>query len=257
MTRIGKRTEPIRRVVVGAWLLFVVPVAALSQTDSLDLMTKAARGSSNVFAGGTLDILQGGQMNASARLFQLYLGKPGGRRLPLSISTGVMAGALAGYPLHDEGVSLLVNPAGGLLNMRVEGDRRLTGDGNLRVQLQGAVRLLNLFDPAAFVNYRFVNALAGGGLIWMTAAWEEGREKDPGICWCSLRLFGSAAPEWLFSDYLQTRFFPVLLGVAAGVGVDISQRLQVRTSYFRFCNTRGEAVFREPVIQLSFSYQGG
>ena len=246
------------KTIITFMVLLIGCRTAAGQVDSLKQPGKpsGARHPSTIFTGGTLDILQGGQMNASARLFRLYLGRPGQKGVPLSISTGVMAGALAGYPLQDEGVSSLVNPAAGLLNMRVDGDHRIRKREDLRVHAQGAVRVLNLFDPALFVNYRFVNALVGAGLVYSTGAWEEGREKDAGICWCSVRVFASANPATLFSDYLRTNFFPLLTGCMAGMGVDLSERLQVRASYFRFCNAQEAAVFRQPVIQLSFNYQG-
>ena len=109
------------KTMITFMVLFLGCWTAAGQVDSLKQPGKPSgtRHPSSTFAGGTLDILQGGQMNASARLFRLYLGRPGQKGVPLSISTGVMAGALAGYPLQDEGVSSLVNPAAGLLNMRV------------------------------------------------------------------------------------------------------------------------------------------
>src|ERR1700674_5565310 len=85
-------------------------LAANSPTDNVQVPK------TEIFSGGFIDIVQNGQMNASARLFRLYIGEPGKFQLPVSVYTGVSANNFSNSPVADDVLLTLINPGTGIFN---------------------------------------------------------------------------------------------------------------------------------------------
>jgi hypothetical protein len=86
-----------------------------------------------ILTSGFFDIVNNGQVNASARFIRLFIGEPGKFAIPLSIYSGVSTnnfsnGPLSGqnqqnqslYRSNDQLVINFINPLSGLANISVE-----------------------------------------------------------------------------------------------------------------------------------------
>ena len=81
-----------------------------------------------IFSSGFIDVINNGQVNASARLIKLYIGEPGRFQIPLSFYGGVSSNNFqnqntGGQLLksNDHLVNQYINPFSGLVNVSVEG----------------------------------------------------------------------------------------------------------------------------------------
>jgi hypothetical protein len=85
-----------------------------------------------IFTSGFIDIINNGQVNASARFIRLYVGEPGRFAIPLSIYSGVSSnnfsnGSLTGQNPYafqrsnDVLVTNFINPLSGLANISIDG----------------------------------------------------------------------------------------------------------------------------------------
>ncbi len=84
-------------------------------------------GKPEIFTSGFIDILNNGQVNASARFIRLYVGKPGKFALPLSLYSGVSSNnfqstqAMPGQRSNDVLVTNYINQLSEIANISVEG----------------------------------------------------------------------------------------------------------------------------------------
>jgi hypothetical protein len=81
-----------------------------------------------IFSSGFIDVVNNGQVNASARLIKLYIGEPGRFQIPLSFYGGVSSNNFqnqntGGQLLksNDHLVNQYINPFSGLVNISIEG----------------------------------------------------------------------------------------------------------------------------------------
>src|SRR5882672_6953883 len=117
------------KFLVQIWILFL-PAIALGQMDTSCenlIPEKMPESRPELLSGGCIDIVQNGQMNASARLFRLYIGEPGKFQLPVSVYTGVSANNFSNNSGNDDMLLTLIDPTMGIFNLCLEGNSLLIG----------------------------------------------------------------------------------------------------------------------------------
>jgi hypothetical protein len=220
--------------------------------DSIRLAIKP-----EILSGGFIDILQNGQMNASARLFKLYIGDPGKFQLPLSIYSGVSANNFH-TQTTNEIVLALISPGVGLFNMNLDGVNRIAGNKkritSLQLQYQSGFRFLSVYNPIRYQNAVFSNFISGLGITFVTGAWEKNKPNNMGAFWINVRGLYSSSPSSIFSDFFTSPVEKDMLGCSGGLGLEISQALNVKIFSFYFLNNRQQAAFSQSILQLSFNY---
>ena len=211
-----------------------------------------------ILKGGFIDIVQNGQMNASARLFRLYIGEPGKFQIPISLYTGVSANNFSYIRQNEEFILNLINPGTGIFNLSFDGTNKIIGNKekitSLQIQYQAGLRFLTVYDKNLQKNITFCNGISGLGLTLVTGAWERNRLNKMGIFWLNLRSIFSKNPSTILSDYLAVQISSHLYGYSIGMGIEISQALNVKIFYFSFLNNRQIPAFTQPFFQLSFNY---
>ena len=80
-----------------------------------------------ILTSGFIDIVNNGQVNASARFIRLYIGEPGKFAIPLSIYSGVSSNNFPGQQntfvsrTNEQLVINFINPLSGLANLSIDG----------------------------------------------------------------------------------------------------------------------------------------
>jgi hypothetical protein len=215
-------------------------------------------GKPEILSGGFIDFVQNGQMSASARLFRLYIGEPGKFQVPVSIYTGVTANNLSAGRQNEDFVFNLVNPGAGIFNLGFDGTSRLAGKKTkitaLQLQYQTGFRLLSAYDRRLYKNTPFFSVLGGLGLTFVTGAWERSKATNVGVFWFNIRSIVSNNPPGIINATLQDTVSQNMVCYSAGMGIEISQTMNIKVFYFRFLNNRDIATFKPPFLQLSFNY---
>jgi hypothetical protein len=252
------------------WLL---PAIALSQAKDSAINKMAANLDSNainkelfaqqtakpeILSGGFIDIVQNGQMSASARLFRLFIGEPGKFQIPVSLFAGVSANSLSAINQNNEFAVDLINPGAGIFNFSFDGDNKLIylkgRVTSFHVQYQAGFRMLTAFAETQQKNIRFFNGITGLGLTFVTGVWEKNKADNLGVFWFNLRGLYSSSPSWLLKQLLAATVAQNMLGYSAGMGIEISQSVNTRIFYFKFLTDTAIPAFAVPYLQLSFNY---
>jgi hypothetical protein len=211
-----------------------------------------------ILTGGFIDIIQNGQMNASARLFRLFIGEPGKFQIPVSLYTGVSANNLSYNRQNEEFVLNLINPGSGIFNLSFDGNNTILGKKqkftSLQIHYQAGFRFLSFFNYTIQKNTTFFNSINALGLTFVTGAWERNKPSNMGIFWLNIRGLFSGNPGMVLKEILGQPVTGKLFGYSAGLGMEISQALNVKIFYFRFLNNREIPAFSPPFLQLSFNY---
>ena len=221
-------------------------------------------------SAGMMELGQGGQMQASARVVRLNIGEPGKWQIPLSIYSGVtQAGANSmnatgtGFRSNESITWQLYSPWSGVFNIGFEGQRMWSSWGvqsGLRFVFQFGERVLtgyrvgSLNDPLTGKQQPLWNHYAVAGCVLHTGAWERSNPRNLGRGWVMARTHLSySAPE-------QLRFlFPIegmrglYGGASMGLGIEVSRLVQVRCSVY--WPIRGpEWSNQRNLTQFSFQY---
>ncbi|HSU28399.1 MAG TPA: hypothetical protein VLJ68_08455 [Chitinophagaceae bacterium] len=211
-----------------------------------------------ILSEGSIDIVQTGQMNAAARIFRLFIGEPRKFHLPISLYAGVSANSLSAIRQYEEFVPNLINPGTGTLNIYFDGDNKLSKDKSaltsVHFQYQSGFRMLNAYSQTQLKNMQLFNFIFTAGLSFMTGAWERNKMNNLGIFWISLRCIYSKTPGALVQELVAQNIQTGMLGYSMGIGIEISQALNMKIYYFRFITNNSITPFHIPYIQLSFKY---
>jgi hypothetical protein len=231
---------------------------ASNNKDSNYAITRFAAIRPELLTAGCLDFLQTGQVNASARVFRLYVGEPGGFRLPVSVYTGVSANHFSnGIINEDNKAHTLINPGAGVFNIQTNGSEKITAKEtvtSLRVNYQLGIRWVNLYSLAVDKQLTFFNLITGAGLTFITGVWETDSESSPGIFWLNARALYAYSPVSTLKMFFPMPVAHHLLGCSGGMGIELSQALNIKVFYFHFLNNRQIETFRRSFLQLSFNY---
>ncbi|MBC7848136.1 MAG: hypothetical protein H7Y31_00300 [Chitinophagaceae bacterium] len=214
-----------------------------------------------LLTNGFIDVLNYGQMNASARLFKLYLGNPTSFMIPVSIYSGVSANNFTGPQRSNEPLILnILNPLSGIFNLSFDAlnynnprNVKLTKIG---IQYQAGVRLLSFTNLQSLQTISFMNSFANVGMVVKTGAWEKNRVQNLGTSWLSARLIITAVNNYL-REYLGNVYSKShLWGISIGFGVEISRVVGIKGYYYRYVDINIPA-FKIPVYQFTFNYSMG
>lgn len=223
-----------------------------------------------IFTSGFIDIVNNGQINASARFIRLFIGEPGKFSIPLSLYGGVsnnnfqnQAGIGGVQKSNDHLVNQYINPLSGLVNVSVDGviffnkTTKLTRPGLL---YHFGERVLTGFktgqptDPQTGKPVNFLNSFSSLGLYFQTGAWERTNTKNVGVFWLSYRHIACYSNPSQIKAFLQTvntnGFYH---GYCAGGGIEINNLVNIKILYYKYFK-KPEIEYNLPIYQFSFIY---
>lgn len=266
-----------------AWLL---PIIAFPQTkdsvqkvsSSQDLIQKNNTVKNNqnntpykpeIFTSGFIDIINSGQVNASARFIRLYIGEPGRFSVPLSLYSGVSSNNFQNTQSYsqrsnDALVTNFINPLSGLANISIDGvilfnkkSPKITKAGILYhtgERVLTGIRTGPVSDPATGKPINFLNSFGALGLYFQTGAWERNNAKNVGVFWLALRYIGCYTNPSQLQEILpgiKTNGF--YRGYSVAWGVEINNLVNIKVLYYKYTK-KPEINYYLPIYQFSFNY---
>ncbi len=223
-----------------------------------------------IFTSGFIDIVNNGQVNASARFIRLFIGEPGKFAFPLSIYGGVSnnnfqnqsnSGGL--QRSNDHLVSQFINPLSGLVNISVDGiiyfrrTQKPTRTGFL-YHVGGRVltgyRAGQMTDPQTGRPTNYLNSFISSGLYFQTGAWERNNAKNVGVFWTTVRYMACYTNPKHIKEFLPAINTNGLYhGYSIGFGVEINNLVNLKVIYYRYIR-QPEIDYSLPIYQFSFNY---
>lgn len=223
-----------------------------------------------IFTSGFIDIINNGQVNASARFIRLYIGEPGKFAIPLSLYGGVsnnnfqnqsnMGGVQRS---NDHLVNQYINPLSGLVNISVDGivyfrqTRKVTRTGllyHLGERVLTGYRTGQIADPQSGKPINFLNSFATLGLYFQTGAWERNNAKNVGVFWMATRYIGCYTNPKQIREFLPgINTNGLYHGFSIGFGVEINNLVNLKVIYYRY-GKQPEIDYSLPIYQFSFNY---
>ena len=223
-----------------------------------------------IFTNGFIDIMNNGQVNASARFIRLFIGEPGKFSFPLSVYGGVSANNFqnnSSQPAlrnNDHLINNYINPLSGLINLSVDGvlmkkrahekltrigmlyqvgERVLTGIKNSSGQSAGTDKTVN-----------FLNTFSSMGIYFQSGAWERNNTKDLGIFWIALRFIGCYSNPNQIRDFLPgIETNGIYFGYSPAFGIEINNLVNIKAIYYKY-SKKPELSNTVPIYQFSFNY---
>lgn len=222
-----------------------------------------------IFTSGFIDIINSGQVNASARFIRLYIGEPNKFALPLSLYSGVSSNNFQSTQSilqrnNDILVTNFINPLSGLANISVDGvvfftrkKEKITKSGLLYhfgERILTGVRTGPVINPGSGKPVNFLNSFGALGFYFQTGAWERNNNKNVGISWFALRYIGCYTNPSQLKEFLpdiQTN--GVYKGYSLAWGVEITKLVNIRVVYYKYTK-KPEIDYYLPIYQFSFNY---
>lgn len=222
-----------------------------------------------IFTSGFIDILNNGQVNASARFVRLYIGEPGKFAVPLSLYSGVSSNNFQNTQSftqrsNDALVTNFINPLSGLANISVDGiiffnkkSIKVTKAGFLYhagERILTGTRVGPVSDPATGKPINFLNAFAALGFYFQTGAWDRNNSKNVGVSWFALRYIGCYSDPSQLKEFLpdiQTN--GLYHGWSLAWGVEINNFVNIKVVYYKYVK-KPEIDYSLPIYQFSFNY---
>ena len=222
-----------------------------------------------ILTSGFFDIINNGQVNASARFIRLFIGEPNKFAVPLSIYSGVSSNNFANQqsqPINrsnDQLVTNFINPLSGLTNLSVDGvlffnkKVKLTRSGiiyHFGERILTGQRTGPVTNPATGKPVNFLNSFGVTGFYFQTGAWERNDSKNIGIFWFAWRYI------WTYTRPSQIQeFLPAINtngtyhGYSLGWGVEINKLVNIKVLYYKY-KKKPEIDYTLPIYQFSFNY---
>ena len=215
-----------------------------------------------LFNSGFIDFQNSGQMNASARVFKIYIGEPKKFMLPISVYSGVSGNNYnTGNNVNSRGseqmILGLINPMSGVFNLSTDNtfrfnkkSKNLTG---FSFVYQVGEKMITGQQAFTYKTFSFFSTYANSGLLFQTGAWEKDKEKNMGVFWLLLRyhVVQTSNTFLKLSGYPpDNKFFK---GYSLGMGIEINNVLNIKSYYYRYINP-GADIFDIPIFQLTFNY---
>lgn len=222
-----------------------------------------------ILTSGFFDIVNNGQVNASARFIRLYIGEPGKFAMPLSIYSGVSSNNFQNQQAqsfnrsNDQLVTNFINPLSGLTNLSIDGilffnkKQKLTRSGviyHIGERILTGVRTGQITNPTTGKPVNFLNSFGATGFYFQTGAWERNDAKNVGIFWIALRyIWTHTRPSQLkeFLPDIQTN--GTYHGYSLGWGVEINRLVNIKVLYYKY-KKKPEIEYSLPIYQFSFNY---
>ena len=149
-----------------------------------------------LFNSGFIDFQNSGQMNASARVFKIYIGEPQKFMLPISVYSGVSGNNYnTGNNINQRGseqmILGLINPMSGVFNLSTDNTfrfkRKPKSLTNFSFVYQLGEKMITGQQAFTFKTFSFFSTYANSGLLFQTGAWEKDKEKNMGVFWLLFR----------------------------------------------------------------------
>jgi hypothetical protein len=223
-----------------------------------------------IFTSGFIDIVNNGQVNASARFIRLFIGEPGKFAVPLSLYGGVSNNNFQNQNNtggvqrnNDHLVNQYINPLSGLINISIDGiawfknNEKVTKTGLLyhigeRVLTGYKTGLITDVQTGNPTN--FLNSFATLGLYFQTGAWERTNAKNMGVFWLALRYIGCYSKTSQIKTFLpDIETNGLYHGYSIGFGVEINNLINLKVIYYKY-SKRPEIDYSLPIYQFSFNY---
>ena len=223
-----------------------------------------------ILTSGFIDIINNGQVNASARFIRLFIGEPGKFAIPLSIYSGVSSNNFqtGQNPLlnrsNDQLVTNFINPLSGLANLSVEGviffrkkSQKYTKAGiiyQLGERILTGQKTGSVTDPSTGKPVNFLNSFGTSGFYFQTGAWERNNARNIGVFWLALRYIvcytnPSQLREFMPSIETNGKYY----GYSIGWGVEINSLVNIKVLYYKYTK-KPEMDYSLPIYQFSFNY---
>jgi hypothetical protein len=224
-----------------------------------------------ILSSGFIDIVNNGQVNASARFIRLSIGEPGKFVIPLSIYSGVSSNnfqnlqTAGGQRSNDQLMNSFINPLCGITNISVDGliffnrreSSRLTRTGFLYHE---GIRVLTGFktgpatDPSTGRPVNFLNSFVTLGLYFQTGAWEKNNATNAGVFWLAGRYIscktGEKQLQQIFQGIQTNGFYH---GWSVAWGIEINNLVNMKVVYYKYVKAP-EIDYSLPIYQFSFNY---
>ncbi|HEX6333666.1 MAG TPA: hypothetical protein VFZ78_05540, partial [Flavisolibacter sp.] len=265
---IAKMSGMARSVLIAFLLVCVFTQDVDAQPTDTTARDSVRHDKPEVQTNGFMDVLNNGQVNASARFLRIMVGEPGMFYVPLSIYSGVSANnfqntTAAAQRNNDHLVNNFINPLSGLVNISLEGilfrkgrSKRTTRAGfcyQIGERLLTGVRSIPANSPPGRpVN--FLNAFGAAGLYFQTGAWESGTQYNIGIFWFSVRAIACyTAPSQLRQFISHDNPNGFYSGYSVGSGIDINRLVNLKLLLYNY-DKAPEIDFALPIYLFSFNY---
>ena len=223
-----------------------------------------------IFTSGFIDIINSGQVNASARFIRLYIGEPGKFSVPLSLYSGVSSNnfqntqAATSQRSNDALVTNFINPLSGLANISIDGvvffnkkSQKVTKGGFLYhtgERILTGIRTGPVTDPATGKPINFLNSFGSLGLYFQTGAWERNNAKNVGVFWFASRYIGCYTnPNQLKEILPGIKTNGLYHGYSLAWGVEINNLVNIKVVYYKYIK-KPEINYYLPIYQFSFNY---
>ncbi len=222
-----------------------------------------------IFTSGFIDIINSGQVNASARFIRLFIGEPGKFSVPLSLYSGISSNNFQNTQSfsqrsNDVLVTNFINPLSGLANISIDGviffnkkSQKVTKGGILYhtgVRILTGVRTGPVNDPATGNPINFLNSFGLLGLYFQTGAWERNNAKNVGLFWFALRYIGCYTYPGQLKEILPgIKTNGLYHGYSLGWGVEINNLVNIKVVYYKYIK-KPEINYYLPIYQFSFNY---
>ncbi len=266
--------KPLLPIVLWLWPYFAVAQvkegSSLPKIDTTKSKISSAEiGKPEIFTSGFIDIINNGQVNASARFIRLYVGEPGKFALPLSLYSGVSSNnfqntqAMTGQRSNDVLVTNYINPLSGIANISVEGVKffkkkdKITKSGLLYhfgERILTGIRAGVITDPQTGKPHNFLNSFGSLGLYFQTGAWERSNASNVGLSWIAFRYIGCYTRPAQLREFLPgIETNGVYHGYSLAWGVEINNLVNIKVVYYKY-RKKPEIDYSLPIYQFSFNY---
>lgn len=215
-----------------------------------------------LFNSGFIDFQNSGQMNASARVFKIYIGEPKKFMLPVSVYSGVSGNNYnTGNNISNRGseqmILGLINPMSGVFNLSTDNTFRFKRKTNsltgFSFVYQFGEKMITGQQAFTYKTFSFFSSYANSGLLFQTGAWEKDKEKNMGVFWLLLRYHVVQTSNTFFKLSGYPPDNKLFKGFSIGMGIEINNVLNIKSYYYRYINP-GADIFDIPIYQLTFNY---
>ena len=255
------------KILICVIVIFSIEIEIFAQ-DSLQKIKSFNK--PEIFTSGFIDVMNNGQVNASARLIRLYIGEQGKFAIPLSFYGGVSSNNFQNQQnggqflkSNDHLVNQYINPLSGLINVSVEDmiyfkkSERVTKTAFLYQfgeRVLNGVRIGLITDPRTGKPSNFLNGFATAGLYFQTGAWERTNSKNIGIFWLASRYhFCYSNPNQIKQFLPDIETNGIYTGYSIGFGIEINNLVNIKAIYYKYTKAP-EIDYGLPIYQFSFNY---
>ena len=252
--------KPVAAVNIDASKIITQPVIANPVVSNAPSTAQPKK--PELFNSGFIDFQNSGQMNASARVFKIYIGEPKKFMLPVSVYSGVSGNNYnTGNNINSRGseqmILGLINPMSGIFNLSTDNTFRFKGKSKsltgFSVVYQLGEKMVSGQQAITLKSFNFFSTYANSGLLFQTGAWEKDKEKNMGVFWVLLRYHIVQTSNTFFklSGYPPDK--EIFKGYSIGMGIEINNVLNIKSYYYRYIHP-GADIFDIPIFQLTFNY---